>query len=158
MITHEPCLLPSRVQRGDVGEAEQRLGMRLEQCGAQPWEQPRRAVASAQTPDTVDAVVAECAKKVVAPLRVVAGEISCAGQGMRSDARLPTQRFSGGDRALQLVRPVQRPRWRDQGYPRAGSEEGRDMKHFGTYRLRQARATEPTDRAVTLSFIMRISS
>ena len=122
MITHQSGVLPGGVKRGDVGIAEQGLGVALQQIDRQSRQQSRRAVSSAQTPDAVDPVVLQRVDEIIATLTIVSGEISRASQRVLPHLHRPPQRLGRRHGALELMRSLQRPGRRDHRDARANDQ------------------------------------
>ena len=128
------------VQRGDVGVAEQHARPSRERRVVEVREQTHRAVAATHAPDRVDGVVGERGVQVAQSLAVAPAEVVVAGEHVVAGGRLPAEGARVGDGSLELVRPAQWSRWRDEGDASAGSERWR-KSHRGQrrerYRARQ---------------------
>src|SRR5436853_583929 len=110
------------VERGDVRVADDGFGIAFERGVVDGVEQAHGAVAAAQAPDGVDAIVAQRVVEISEPAFVVAREIIFAFVRVAADDRFPAERARVGRRALQIRRNAEWAGGSDERDARAGLE------------------------------------
>ncbi len=113
------------MDRCHVGVAEDGFRMALEGVVVEIRKQAHRAIATAEAPDSVNFIVAECAIEVVQARRVGSGEVALAVQRVRARRRLPSElaRVVAGAHELAFV--TQRARGCHERNARARGERRR---------------------------------
>src|SRR5258708_25129718 len=102
------------VQRRDVRVSDECLWVAAYRVEVHDPAGTRGAVAAAQTPDAIDALVAQRVVEVARALGVVSREVTGSRKRMLADDRLPSQRLRLRARNLQLACIAQWAGWRDQ--------------------------------------------
>jgi len=91
-----------RVQRGDVGVSDERLGVALPRLKVDAVENAHRAVSAANAPDPVNGFVGSESVQIGDAMCVYAGEVAVALEHVRADHRFPLEPVHRGHRALEI--------------------------------------------------------
>ncbi len=118
-------LVQRQEEGGDVGVADDRLGMAEQRLEVDRAEDPGDAVAAAQTPDGVDGGIAEGLVEVGEAGLVGAGEVAVAIEHVGAGHRLEVERLTEFDTALQVVALAERAGGRHQCDARAAPKPRR---------------------------------
>ena len=126
MIRHEPAFpLHGGVERGDVGEADDRFGRARQRVVVDTAKDAHHPVAAAQTPDRLDLGISQRTIDVDEPLAILSGEISKALRRMRPDDRLPAERARVVLSAWEVFGFLQWTGWSNERDVRSGRERRR---------------------------------
>jgi hypothetical protein len=110
------------VERGDVGVADDGFGFALQGVVVDGVEQAHGAVAAAEAPDGVDAIVAQRVVQIGETVRVAAGEVVGFFVGVSADHRLPAEGGGVGGGAIYVGGNSERTGSGDESDARAGLE------------------------------------
>jgi hypothetical protein len=112
MIRDDACLTSDRaVQCRHVGVAEDGLRAPAQRAPIDAVEDTHRTVSAAQTPDAINARVAQRVVEIGGTHLVLAGEIAGARQRMRRHDRLPAQITRVGDGTIEITGTTEWARW-----------------------------------------------
>ncbi len=100
----EPGLVvDGRVERGDVGVADDRFRILFQRVVVELFDEAHRAVSAACAPDAVNLRVANCVVEIFEAVRVFAGEVAeMLFAGVLSGDRFPSERARVVGGALEL--------------------------------------------------------
>ena len=113
------------VERGDVGEAEQRARTARERSPVDMRQQAHCPVPAAHAPHGVDVVIGQRGVEIPQSLSVRATEIVVAAENVIAGLRFPAKRSRVRDGGVELFRAAQRAGRRDERDARAGGEQWR---------------------------------